>query len=149
MVTQIFTLPQAMLDQFAEKATAIEVQVNTGRLPGYDQFVEKLFNKLEKPKEALLHAVVGVSGESGELLDAVKKHWAYNKPLDFENLVEELGDLRFYYQAILNMFGLTDETVIELNMHKLQKRYPSGEYSDEQAIARADKATLTLVNTPE
>lgn len=36
----------------------------------------------------------GVSGEAGELLDAVKKSVVYKKPLDRENVVEELGDLR-------------------------------------------------------
>ena len=30
----------------------------------------------------LLHMAVGISGEAGELLDAVKKSVIYNKPLD-------------------------------------------------------------------
>ena len=76
--------------------------------------------------------------------DRVKKHWAYGKELDQANVIEELGDLRFYYQAMLNMFGLTDEDVCAMNMDKLQKRYPTGVYRDQDAIARADKQAEQL-----
>lgn len=54
--------------------------------------------------------------------------------------------MRFYYQAMLNMFGLTDEDVCAMNMSKLQKRYPTGVYRDQDAIARADKVE-TYVTT--
>jgi hypothetical protein len=36
----------------------------------------------------MLHCVVGISGEAGELLDAVKKTWVYGKALDHDNLIE-------------------------------------------------------------
>lgn len=139
MKTQIIMLSAAILAELSEKATAIEVQQNEGNLPTYDIFVERLFNKLDSDKAALAHAVMGITGEAGELIDAVKKHWAYGKELDQANVIEELGDLRFYYQAMLNMFGLTDEDVCAMNMVKLQKRYPTGVYRDQDAIARADK----------
>ena len=146
MKTQIIMLSAAILASLAEKVTAIEVQQNEGTLPAYDIFVERLFNKLDSDKAALAHAVMGITGEAGELIDAVKKHWAYNKELDQANVIEELGDLRFYYQAMLNMFGLTDEDVCAMNMSKLQVRYPTGVYRDQDAIARADKVE-TYVTT--
>lgn len=139
MKTQIIMLSAAILATLSEKVTAIEVQQNEGNLPTYDIFVERLFNKLDSDKAALAHAVMGITGEAGELTDAVKKHWAYGKELDQANVIEELGDLRFYYQAMLNMFGLTDEDVCAMNMSKLQVRYPTGVYRDQDAIARADK----------
>lgn len=40
----------------------------------------------------MLHMAVGVSGEAGELLDAVKKATIYKKPIDRENVIEELGE---------------------------------------------------------
>lgn len=146
MKTQIIMLSAAILAELSEKATAIEVQQNEGNLPTYDIFVERLFNKLDSDKAALAHAVMGITGEAGELIDAVKKHWAYGKELDQANVIEELGDLRFYYQAMLNMFGLTDEDVCAMNMSKLQVRYPTGVYRDQDAIARADKVE-TYVTT--
>lgn len=87
----------------------------------------------------LWHAATGVSGEAGELLDAVKKHVVYNKPLDRENVVEELGDLRFYMQAVMNNLALTEEEILEHNRSKLGKRYAAGRYTDQQAQDRADK----------
>lgn len=68
----------------------------------YPQFVQGLFAKRHKDEAGLLHAAVGVAGECGELLDALKKTWVYNKPLDRENVVEELGDIGFYAIALIN-----------------------------------------------
>src|SRR5690554_4006225 len=48
----------------------------------------------------LLHMTCGVSGEAGELLDAIKKHVFYRKPLDMENVIEELGDIEFYLEGL-------------------------------------------------
>ena len=42
------------------------------------------------------HMSVGIVGEAGELLDAVKRITIYRKPADRDNLVEEMGDLEFY-----------------------------------------------------
>lgn len=87
-----------------------------------------------------LHMAVGVSGEAGELLDAVKKYAIYVKPVDRENVVEELGDIEFYLQGLRAGFQITREETLEHNMAKLSKRYSSGRYSNQQAQARADKA---------
>ena len=87
----------------------------------------------------LLHAAVGVSGEAGELLDSVKKHVIYRKPLDLENVKEELGDLEFFMEHTRQILGITREETIQGNIAKLLKRYPTG-FSNEAAQARADKA---------
>ena len=87
----------------------------------------------------IMHMAIGVSGESGELLDAIKKRVIYRKDLDMENIVEELGDLEFFMEGLRQGLGITREETIEANMAKLGKRYSDG-YSDEAAQARADKA---------
>ena len=89
-------------------------------------------------KVHLNHCAVGIAGESGELLDAVKKHFYYNKPLDRANVIEELGDIEFYMAAMRLALGLTREEILEANQSKLEKRYPTG-YSDKAAVERADK----------
>lgn len=92
------------------------------------------------PEDAdMLHMAIGVSGEAGELLDAVKKATIYRKPLDLENIIEELGDLEFYMERIRQIAGITREQTIAANIAKLGKRYSSGAYSNEQAKTRADK----------
>ena len=101
---------------------------------GYDIIME-----LTADKAHALHMAVGISGESGELLDCIKKHTMYNKPIDQENLVEELGDIEFYLEGLRQVFGVTREEVLVINQAKLENRYSSGKYSNEQAQARADK----------
>jgi NTP pyrophosphatase (non-canonical NTP hydrolase) len=93
------------------------------------------------PLEAdLIHSVLGIAGEAGELLDAIKKHTIYKKELDFANIVEELGDLEFYMENLRKALNISRELVLLTNIAKLTKRYPKGAYSNEDAIFRADKA---------
>lgn len=87
----------------------------------------------------LLHAVMGINGEGGELTDAFKKHLIYNKPLDVDNIVEELGDIIFYVTMAANALNISLEEILGRNRQKLNKRYKLGFYSNEQAIKRADK----------
>lgn len=100
---------------------------------------QEIINDLDSGKANLLHMAVGVSGESGELLDAIKKHTIYGKQLDRENVKEEAGDILFYLNNILLNVGFTLEDVIEHNIDKLSKRYSNGRYSNKQAQERADK----------
>ena len=112
----------------------------------YSDFVATLAKKgeviaaeLTAEDAHLLHMVVGVSGEAGELLDAVKKAVIYRKPLDLENVIEELGDLEFYMEGLRQGLGITRQETIDANVEKLSKRYEGLRYSDKSAQLRADK----------
>jgi NTP pyrophosphatase (non-canonical NTP hydrolase) len=83
--------------------------------------------------------IMGVSGETGELLDAIKKHVIYRKPLDMPNIIEELGDIEFYMEGLRQQLGVTREQCLQHNIAKLTKRYESGSFSNASAIGRADK----------
>ena len=118
----------------------------------YRDFVKSRMKSMDTLQEDLLHMTLGIAGESGELVDAVKKYWAYGKPLNVNNVIEELGDLLFYIQGMLSTVtrqgALSPETLEDLmitNMDKLTKRYPTG-YSDAAAIARADKQEPKVSN---
>ncbi len=87
----------------------------------------------------IMHMAIGISGEAGELLDAVKKGFIYQKPYDTKNVIEELGDLEFYLEGFRQGFGITREETQEANIEKLGKRYENFKYSDQQAQERADK----------
>ena len=92
------------------------------------------------PKDAhILHMCVGISGESGELLDAIKKAVIYRKPIDRENVIEELGDLEFYMEGLRQGLNITRDETIEANIAKLGKRYEGHTYSDDAAKEREDK----------
>lgn len=104
----------------------------------YDIFVRQLF-KADTEAMMALHGALGCAGEAGELADAIKKEYIYGKQRDRANIVEELGDLRFYMQAVMNHYGITESEVLQENGNKLAKRYNGLRYSDSAAIARADK----------
>ena len=87
----------------------------------------------------LLHMTVGISGEAGELLDAIKKRVIYRKPLDVLNVVEELGDIEFYLEGLRQELGITREHCLQANIDKLRVRYEGMRYSDAAADLRADK----------
>lgn len=110
----------------------------------------ELVKALVKPPEAiapqltdhkidLIHAVMGITGEAGELLDAVKKFVIYDKPLDADNVIEELGDMEFYMEQLRQRLGITREMTLEANIAKLKKRYDGLQYTDAAAQQRADK----------
>lgn len=87
---------------------------------------------------SLIHMVLGICGEAGELLDAVKKRVIYRKELDRENVVEELADLEFYLEGFRQIVKVNRDEILAANIAKLQKRYAGG-YSDRAAQERADK----------
>jgi NTP pyrophosphatase (non-canonical NTP hydrolase) len=118
----------------------------------FDTMVEQLFKagpdllaKLTEDQADFWHAATGVVTESCELLDAAKKFAVYQKPLDFENVVEEMGDTLFYLTAVIQMlnkmgYKIDFSDCMRANKVKLYKRFPGFTYSNEAARARADKA---------
>lgn len=99
---------------------------------------DDIMRDLDGIKMNLLHHAVGIAGEAGELLDAVKKVAVYNKPVDRDNIIEELGDLEFYMAGIREALAITRAQTLQHNMNKLAKRY-GDKYSNEAAQKRADK----------
>lgn len=86
-----------------------------------------------------IHMSLGIAGEAGELVDAIKKYAIYQKPVDRGHVVEEMGDLEFYLEGLRQSLGITREEVLKYNVDKLLKRYKGAEYSNQAAIDRADK----------
>lgn len=111
----------------------------------HKDLVKTSFKKLPTEREELTHAVFGIAGEVGELVDAIKKHLFYGKQLDISNVVEELGDIEYYLQALRLNLKLSRTNILEMNIKKLEKRYPGRVFSNEAALARADK-TPTVVD---
>lgn len=108
----------------------------------YEEFVCNLVKEMGSRDNNLAHMVLGIAGESGEIVDAIKKKVIYDKPLDVDNIIEELGDLEFYMAGMRQLLGLSRVQVLAHNVAKLGKRYADG-YSDAAAIARADKKPST------
>lgn len=72
----------------------------------------------------LEHAAMGLAGEAGEVVDVLKKHLIYERELDRDHLIEELGDVLWYAELIMHNINVTREEVEQANIAKLRKRYP-------------------------
>lgn len=102
----------------------------------YSPIVKRLSE--DKKLIRLLHAAVGMSGETGEIVDGLKKSMMYGKELNKINLLEECGDLLWYIAVMLHELDSSFEEVMVYNDNKLKVRYPNG-FTEEDAIQRADK----------
>jgi NTP pyrophosphatase (non-canonical NTP hydrolase) len=91
-------------------------------LEDYSSVVERLQNK---ETVRILHAAMGLVTESSELMDALKKHLMYGKPLDIVNLKEEVADCMWYMAILADTLGFTFEEVQDKNIAKLKARYGS------------------------
>ena len=81
--------------------------------------------------ERLTTAGVGLAAESGEFLEIVKKMVFQGKPWDDanrEHLLIELGDIMWYVSQATQALGVSFDEVIEMNIKKLEKRYPGGTF---------------------
>ena len=74
----------------------------------------------------LLNGVLGLCGESGEVADLVKKATFQGHELNHEHVAKELGDIAWYLALSATAIGYDLETVMQMNIDKLRKRYPEG-----------------------
>ena len=89
--------------------------------------------------ERLTTAGVGLAAESGEFLEIVKKMVFQGKPWNDDNrehLIIELGDVMWYVAQACIALDVDFEEVIEMNVKKLEKRYPGGSFSIEKSEKR-------------
>ena len=104
----------------------------------YRDFVSGLYNHSSDP--VLL--ALGLASEAGEVAGLVEKVANQGHEPDIEKLINELGDVEFYLNAIYALLDTTGTRVRRENMAKLKRRYPSGQFSIKDSIARKDKEEL-------
>ena len=79
----------------------------------------------------LLTAALGLTAESGEFTEVVKKILLQGKPYNEENVFHmkrELGDISWYLAQACMALDTTFDEIIEMNVDKLKARYPGGEF---------------------
>lgn len=74
----------------------------------------------------VLNGCLGLAGESGEVLDMVKKWVFHEKDLDKDHLKKELGDVMWYVAMLCESFGFDLDEILQMNVDKLKARYPEG-----------------------
>ena len=102
-------------------------------------------NKLELEDDCnlsqLLTAALGLTAESGEFTEIVKKIILQGKPYNEDNVFHmkrELGDICWYIAQACMALDTTFDEIIEINVDKLKKRYPGGEFNVHQSENRKE-----------
>lgn len=101
----------------------------------YQELAMRTLNPELSEKDVLINAVMGLCGESGEVIDIVKKHLAQGHELDRAAIAKELGDVAWYLAEAAHAIGYPLEDVLAANIEKLRARYPQG-FSTERSLKR-------------
>jgi NTP pyrophosphatase (non-canonical NTP hydrolase) len=86
--------------------------------------------------QRILHALLGLCTETGELQDSLKKALYYGKDIDRINIKEEIGDLLWYINLLIYEMGFSWEEVMLANIEKLEFRYKDKQFKESQALNR-------------
>lgn len=68
---------------------------------------------------------LGLTGESGEIADIIKKHVAQGHDLNVEKIKLECGDVLWYLAVLTHVLEIPLQDVLQANIDKLTKRYPN------------------------
>ena len=102
----------------------------------YQKLAMATLNPALTPQEVLMDSALGLCGESGEVADLLKKHLMQGHPFDQSECAKELGDVAWYLAEAATALGMDLETILQMNLEKLKKRYPDG-FDVEKSIHRA------------
>lgn len=64
--------------------------------PSYSAMVKSLFKQMPGPYGTIMHAAIGIAGETGEIADSVS----------YSDTIKECGDLEFYIEAMWQAIGV-------------------------------------------
>lgn len=106
------------------------------KIEDYGTYQLRLINDLGSHVDNLMHMAAGISGEAGEVLDGIKKTFAYGKPIDRAHMIEELGDTLFYINGMIALLDTSWDEVLTTNIKKLEARYPDAKFNADHAINR-------------
>ena len=121
-VTEVTSLPSTDLAALLSRITELDIEQDA-----------------DVPR--LLTAALGLTAESGEFTEVVKKILLQGKPYNEENVFHmkrELGDICWYLAQACMALDTTFDEIIEMNVEKLKARYPGGEFDVHQSENRKD-----------
>lgn len=105
------------------------------KINDYQQKALETANNTLNMEEQILDCALGLTGESGEVADLIKKWKFQGHSLNFEHIAKELGDVAWYLAVMAWFCGYDLETVLKMNVQKLKNRYPDG-FEKKKSICR-------------
>jgi len=97
----------------------------------FNEYQEKALTTLIETKDKdkiIARLTLGIAGESGEIVEKVKKYMRGDYPIDFlsEYLFGELSDCLWYIAILAHILGFNLDTIAKYNIRKLQSRKERG-----------------------
>jgi NTP pyrophosphatase (non-canonical NTP hydrolase) len=92
----------------------------------YQELAARTLGRDRTHEQQLANAALGLTGESGEVAEVIKKHLFHATPLDRDAIIKELGDCLWYIGAFATVLDLDMNDIAQRNIDKLRKRYPEG-----------------------
>ena len=92
----------------------------------YQEKATRTLNLSLTEKQVMTNMCMGLAGESGELIDHIKKHVFHKHDLDREYVKAELGDIMWYVACLADTLEISLDDVCISNIKKLESRYPEG-----------------------
>ncbi|QMU07482.1 nucleoside triphosphate pyrophosphohydrolase family protein [Levilactobacillus suantsaii] len=77
-------------------------------------------------EQVLTNCALGLAGESGQVVELVKKYTFHGKDLDHDAIVKEMGDVLWYLSQIAEWADIDFDEVAQSNIDRLNARYPNG-----------------------
>ena len=113
----------------------------------YPTIVDFTRNKEITIDEELKNYCLGLCGETGEVIDLIKKMIYHGKEdVSPTDILYELGDVLYYLVAISNVLGIDFKEIAFNNNAKLLSRYPNG-FSKEKSNNRIEEDAYNLKNS--
>jgi NTP pyrophosphatase (non-canonical NTP hydrolase) len=117
-------------------------QVTSETSNDFSAFLSRI-SALEDQKQAqiplLMTSAIGLSSETGEFNEIVKKIIFQGKPLTEDNVFHmkrELGDILWYWINACRALDLDPNSVLKENIDKLSARYPDLQFDVEKSENR-------------
>lgn len=88
-------------------------------------------------RDIISNYAMGLTGESGEVSDLLKKFIHHGHSTSKETLMKEMGDVMHYLTGLATLYDIDIREVLDMNIEKLVKRYPNG-FNKEDSIKRID-----------
>ena len=117
---------ETTINRVVEKARYGEVVDASGVMAVYPLIVNKTCRKDLTKEDAIKNALLGLSGECGELLDLFKKSFYQGADLDLVHVQLEMGDILYYLYWIAMILDIDMSEIAIANIEKLNSRYPDG-----------------------
>jgi NTP pyrophosphatase (non-canonical NTP hydrolase) len=111
-------------------------EIRDNRTHDIDSYQEETARTASTNVDAI-NCCFGLIGESGEVVDTVKKQLYQGHPYDKtrDKIVDELGDVMWYICRFAACYDIKMSDVLQFNVNKLRKRYPDG-FSTERSLNR-------------